>query len=351
MQPTFLNMKDKKEMIKKLVSILFTVFVLFLLGIFALSIYSTLQKNSQFNVFTVLSGSMRPTFNEGDLIFVKKEKDYKVKDIVTFSSIDQAVITHRIVGENEDGTYKTKGDYNSAADITPLEKDLIIGKYIFKIPWLGWVINFVKSKAGLIIAVIIPSLIIVGMEIRNIITEAKKLSKKNKGGGKAAIALLLVLLLPISSSFASFSAKRTLAQNTISTAIVDFAVSESIYRETLSTTSSKTRRINIYNTGTSSNYMHISATIHNTECNQLTLSVYDLYNNNIYNGSIAGFDLYTTILNPSSNLPLTLLFTPTSEEPISCNISINLLAWQAIFATPDEGFTKSSTYPLQVETE
>ena len=58
-------------------------------------------------------------------------------------------IIHRIITINEDGTYQTKGDHNKKqltfntdplyhTDETKIKKEQIIGKAVFKIPFLGW---------------------------------------------------------------------------------------------------------------------------------------------------------------------------------------------------------------------
>lgn len=74
-------------------------------------------------VFTVLSGSMEPTYHTGSVIYVKKV-DYtalRVGDPITFMVDDHTVATHRIVDiipDDEDPTvlrFVTKGDANAAA--------------------------------------------------------------------------------------------------------------------------------------------------------------------------------------------------------------------------------------------
>lgn len=101
--------------------------------------------------FIVLSGSMEPVFNIGDLVFVKKDNDIKEKDIIAFR-IDNGIITHRVIEIiNKDGEklYKTKGDANNKEDIELLTLNDIEGKYCFKISHIGSIILFFKTKAGI----------------------------------------------------------------------------------------------------------------------------------------------------------------------------------------------------------
>lgn len=74
--------------------------------------------------FTVLSGSMEPTYHVGSLIYVKKVDPYTLKagDVITYSISEEMVATHRIVEvipDEEDPEvirFKTKGDANEAEE-------------------------------------------------------------------------------------------------------------------------------------------------------------------------------------------------------------------------------------------
>ena len=101
--------------------------------------------------FIVLTGSMEPTLNIGDIIFVKETADIKQQDIVAFK-VNDAVVTHRVVEikkENEKTFYITKGDANSSNDTELLRIENIEGKYIFKIPFLGKAILFFQKPIGI----------------------------------------------------------------------------------------------------------------------------------------------------------------------------------------------------------
>ena len=80
-----------------------------------------------YTFFEIISGSMSPTIEKGDMILVKLDTVYKVGDIVSFKDND-SIITHRIV-EINDNYYVTKGDANNTLD-NPINKDQIIGKTV-----------------------------------------------------------------------------------------------------------------------------------------------------------------------------------------------------------------------------
>lgn len=80
-----------------------------------------------YTFFEIISGSMSPTIEKGDMIIVKLDTEYNVGDIISFKDND-SVITHRIVEKN-DNYYVTKGDANNTTD-NPIKENQIIGKTV-----------------------------------------------------------------------------------------------------------------------------------------------------------------------------------------------------------------------------
>ncbi len=110
-------------------------------------------------VLEVISGSMEPTINIGDLIIIDKNaSSYQENDIVTFYDVNGSFVTHRIVSI-ADGKMITKGDNkaNSLDDATSI--DNIVGKYVFKISFLGNIIQAFKNPLVSIMIFIIGILI------------------------------------------------------------------------------------------------------------------------------------------------------------------------------------------------
>jgi signal peptidase I len=90
----------------------------------------------------------------------------------------KTTVTHRINSLSlQDSSYITKGDANKSVDLSEVRKGNILGKVIFSIPYLGFVLNFTKSQTGLIFIIIIPAVLIIYSELLNIKNEAKKLIK------------------------------------------------------------------------------------------------------------------------------------------------------------------------------
>ncbi len=110
-----------------------------------------------FQVFTVISGSMAPTYNVGDLIYVKKVDPtaIAVGDPVTFILNEELVVaTHRVVDiDRENQCLYTKGDANEIADHAPVHYNNVIGVPKFRIPKLGYVSDFIQNPPGTYITI------------------------------------------------------------------------------------------------------------------------------------------------------------------------------------------------------
>lgn len=150
-----------------------------------LIIVSAFPINGNIKMFTVLSGSMEPTIHTGSVVVIKPVSNYKVGDIVTFGQNTKTELptTHRISGERiQDGekVFKTKGDANNGEDGKEISSKEILGKILFSIPWLGYVVDFVKKPMGLMIVIVIPAVIIVYDQLQKILKEMKKLTFKMK---------------------------------------------------------------------------------------------------------------------------------------------------------------------------
>ena len=103
-------------------------------------------------VFTVLSGSMEPTYHTGSLIYVKKVDPSAIQEgqPITFMLDENTVATHRVVGivpDEEDPTvirFRTKGDANEAEDARLVHYKNVIGTPVFSIPYLGYATNYIQ---------------------------------------------------------------------------------------------------------------------------------------------------------------------------------------------------------------
>jgi len=98
---------------------------------------------------TVISGSMRPTFDAGDVVIVAKAPGDVINqgDVIQFRK-EKVTVMHRVVEiqETEAGKFFiTKGDANDKPDSDPVIPENVVGKVVFNIPKIGWVVITVKG--------------------------------------------------------------------------------------------------------------------------------------------------------------------------------------------------------------
>lgn len=120
-------------------------------------------------VYTVLSGSMEPTYHTGSVIYVKpcEAEEVQVGDPITFVlNEDLVVATHRVVDKDDvEGKFYTKGDANAAADGAPVLYENLIGKPVFSVPYLGYVADYVQNPPGTYVAVVVCCVLLMLMFI------------------------------------------------------------------------------------------------------------------------------------------------------------------------------------------
>lgn len=107
--------------------------------------------------YVIISGSMKPNIDIGDIVIVKEEKNLQIGDVISYRK-GQSVITHRIVNiteENEEKKYRTKGDNNNTEDSEIILNENIEGKVIKIVPKLGNLALLLKNKMTIIIILIV----------------------------------------------------------------------------------------------------------------------------------------------------------------------------------------------------
>ncbi len=103
------------------------------------------------NAYTVISGSMEPTYPVGCLIYVAdaEPSEVKVNDVITYVLPSNTPCTHRVIGiDEENQKFYTKGDNNNIEDGEPVHFKNLIGKPIFHIPYLGYAANYIQNPPG-----------------------------------------------------------------------------------------------------------------------------------------------------------------------------------------------------------
>jgi signal peptidase len=116
-------------------------------------------------VYAIPSDSMAPVLNVGDLVLVRGADAFNVKegDIIVFnvpfpySEQVPSPVIHRVVSVGWDGEkpfFRTKGDNPRASEdpwVVPAEN--VIGVYVARVPYLGYVALALKTPLGLGLAI------------------------------------------------------------------------------------------------------------------------------------------------------------------------------------------------------
>jgi signal peptidase I len=179
------------------------------IGLIALAVFgfwygSQVVLNTPYPALAVVSGSMcipydsacdgwshpfARTLHIGDLIIVQGvspadlNTNYPNSDIIVFHQPDNPdeLIVHRIVAVDDiNGTlyFRTKGDGNSAVKwpntpspseydpwqtngVPGVRQDLVVGKVVMRIPWLGHLVLFMRNSVGLPIVVALIIIIVI----------------------------------------------------------------------------------------------------------------------------------------------------------------------------------------------
>ena len=109
-----------------------------------LAIFIGLAGTGTIQARVVLTGSMEPTINPGDVVILQPHLTTppNVGDIVTytgrrFDGTPVSAFTHRIIAGDSVKGYVLKGDANPNPDTQQVKLNDIVGKVIFRIPFIG----------------------------------------------------------------------------------------------------------------------------------------------------------------------------------------------------------------------
>lgn len=118
-----------------------------------------------FKPYRVITTSMEPVINRGDLVIDGRFdiSALQPNDIITFEADvdydgDRDIVTHYVYSitgnETEGYIIRTIRQAGITADPWILTEDDIIGRYLFHIPFVGYVAEFVQTPLGIVVIVI-----------------------------------------------------------------------------------------------------------------------------------------------------------------------------------------------------
>lgn len=131
--------------------------------------------------YAVQTGSMEPVIETGSLCFVNRNIKYdeiQEGDIIAFSMKNDLFVTHRVISVTEAG-FTTKGDANNTEDAAVITNKEYVGKTVYWIPNIGYVMMFLHTRKGLIFGIsIFLIFILLGFVFDN--DKSKKENKKSE---------------------------------------------------------------------------------------------------------------------------------------------------------------------------
>jgi signal peptidase I len=154
---------------------------LLLVTVVAFLLAGTLPTLFGYESYVVYSGSMEPTIHVGDIAVVGPVKADKLMpgDIITFRTPQDpdTIVTHRL--QNVDATgghlsFQTKGDANDTPDQVSVDQNALLGKVVYSLPGLGFLVEFSKSIEGKVLMIVVPG-VLLGLDyLRERLSRRKK---------------------------------------------------------------------------------------------------------------------------------------------------------------------------------
>jgi len=150
------------------------------IGFFALFlvISSTLSK---IELMIVLSPSMSPTIPMGSIVVIEPANvpEIRVGEVITYRSMEipGRTVTHRVVeilNQEANPAFRTQGDANDAPDLDPVPSSLVLGRVIFHLPLIGFIIQFIRKPVGFLLVILIPAVLVLVEEVQELLNLKKK---------------------------------------------------------------------------------------------------------------------------------------------------------------------------------
>ncbi len=169
-----------------------------LYSVVLLMVVMGLPKLSTLTPLVVLSGSMEPYFNPGDIVLIEpvNTSDVQIGDVVAFhpswgrgngKDASRTLYTHRVVGivQNSTGLYFiTKGDNNEENDPTPVLAKNVVGKVVAVLPYLGYLTRHNPDRRALlavyVLFILLPGIYLLVSVPRELLERPVMMRKKER---------------------------------------------------------------------------------------------------------------------------------------------------------------------------
>lgn len=176
------------NVIVKTIKAIVTLFIVFVVStIFIQRISDNKINLGGISIYTIITQSMEPKYNVGDMVFSKKvdTSTLKVGDDVVYmgkeGDFSGKIVTHQIIKIeviNNVKYYHTKGINNNVED-PRINSDQIMGKVFMKGRILSLISKIINNEYGFYFVIFVPFVLLVSMEIIDIVDEKKQKGCEN----------------------------------------------------------------------------------------------------------------------------------------------------------------------------
>lgn len=144
--------------------------------------------------YAVLTGSMEPELPVGSLVYIRDvdPSDVKPGDAITFELESGTLVTHEVFEvDAQEQTFRTRGIANKddqgniSPDAAPVAWSQLVGVVAFRVPYLGYINNFVTHTPGIYITVSFVA-VVIAVSILIELFESNKEEKQNCARGRHA---------------------------------------------------------------------------------------------------------------------------------------------------------------------
>ena len=176
--------KDKKEpkkqskLLKIIGNILYYIAFILILAVLLIVVIQRFSDNEMalagFRIFNILTGSMEPEYNVGDILISKtiEPEDINIGDDIVYKGKEKPfqdlIVTHRVVDLNkeEDGTYNfiTHGIANDVDD-PMISESQIYGKIIYKVRSFSMLSKAVNNMYIFFFIIFIPIVVLTAIKV------------------------------------------------------------------------------------------------------------------------------------------------------------------------------------------
>lgn len=190
------SIKKRKEKTKTISKIFNVILIILIYNIVVLAVFGiSKMKNIDifgYKAYIIVTNSMEPNIKIGDVVITKKVEQNELTkgDVITFKRGEE-VITHRItkIDQKEEGNeYTTRGDNNNIEDKEKVKYDMIEGKKIITIPYLGNIVRLLENRILFLIIILVLLILcffkIQKKEKKDIRREKKKIEDEKKDEDK-----------------------------------------------------------------------------------------------------------------------------------------------------------------------